>query len=178
VIPRAGTTSRRSTCSSRSVRRDGWSTKEVDRVLNEWVDRRRALALATFTTQKWHQQWAEPIRVDYLAPHTTKMLNTRDAAQRAATRARFVDAARALETAGIRLAAVRAPISPSVLAAEREFVADEDLRMLFTELGVPYFEHQELALPVRDGSHLTWRASIEYTRLVATHLCELGWTRP
>lgn len=163
---------------SDTVRRDGWSTKEVDRVLNEWVDRRRALALGTFTTQKWHQHWAEPIVVDKLAPHTTKMLSTRDAAQRAATRARFVEAARDLQAAGIRLAAVRAPISPVVLAAEREFVTDEDLRALFAELGVPYFEHHELDLPVRDGSHLMWRASIEYTRLVAGCLRELGWTAP
>lgn len=163
---------------SDTVRRDGWSTKEVDRVLNEWVDRRRTLALATFTTQRWHVQWAERIDVGKLAPHTTKMLSTRDAAQRAATRARFVDAARDLQATGIRLAAVRAPISPEVLAAEREFVADEDLRTLFAELGVPFFEHQELGLPVRDGSHLTWGASREYTRLVARHLCELGWTLP
>jgi hypothetical protein len=160
---------------SDTVRRDGWSTKEIDRVLNEWVDHKRALALATFTTQKWHQQWGERIDIDKLAPHTTMMLRTRNAEQRATTRARFVDAARALQAAGIRLAAVRAPVSPSVLAAEREFVSDEDLRALFTELDVPYFEHHELGLAVRDGSHLTWRASREYTRLVAGLLRELGW---
>lgn len=161
-----------------TVRRDGWSTKEVDRMLNEWVDRKRALALGTFTTQKWHIQWAEPIDVDKLAPPTTKMLATRNAEQRAATRARFADAVRSLQAAGIQIAAVRAPISPSVLAAEREFVADEALRALFTELDVPYFEHHELDLSLRDGSHLTWRASIEYTHLVADCLRELGWTAP
>jgi hypothetical protein len=157
------------------VRRDGWSTKEIDRMLNEWVDRRRALALGTFTTQGWHKQWSEPVDVTKLAPLTTIMLRTRDAAQRAVTRARFVEAARGLEAAGVRLAAVRAPIHAEVLKAEREFVSDEDLRAVFSELDVPYFEHHELGLPVRDGSHLTWAGSIEYTRLVADLLRELGW---
>lgn len=158
-----------------TVRRAGWSTKEIDRVLNETVDRRRALLLGTVTTQRWHAQWAEPLVPDKLADDTTKMLRTRDAAERAATRARFVVAVQGLLRDGVRVAAVRAPISPSVLAAEREFVQDEDLRALFAELGVPYFEHHQLGLAVRDGSHLTWRGSLAYTRLVAGLLRELGW---
>jgi len=157
-----------------TTRRAGWSTKEVDRVLNEWVDRQRALALATVSTQRWATQWAEPVAPDRLAPGTRKMLATRDADQRAATRARFVAAARAQLAEGARIVSVRAPVTPSVLAAEREFVSDADLRAVFTELGVPFFEHQELALPVRDGSHLTWRASRTYTRLVADALRGLG----
>ncbi|MEZ6018067.1 MAG: hypothetical protein R3F49_23380 [Planctomycetota bacterium] len=158
-----------------TVRRDGWSTKEVDRVLNEWVDRQRALALATFTTQGWHKQWTEPVNPTKLAAPTRAMLRTRTSEQRAATRARFVAAARALLGDGAQLAAVRAPIDPSVLAVEREFVTDEDLRALFTELALPYFEDQSLGLRVRDGSHLLWRESIQYTRRVADQLHSIGW---
>ncbi len=157
-----------------TTRRAGWSTKEVDRVLNEWVDRQRALTLATLTTQRWATQWAEPVAPDRLAPGTRKMLATRNTEQRAATRARFVAAARELRDSGATLVAVRAPVSLSVLAVEREFVSDAELRDVFAELEVPYLEHQELGLPVRDGSHLTWRASLEYTRIVADELRRLG----
>jgi hypothetical protein len=160
-----------------TTRRSKGGTHQLDRVVGERLNYFRTENIRTLATRRWHREWFEVANADKLVNACRITLEVITEEERAAAEEIVVEKLRELVARGVDVRCVRFPVSPSVLAVEREFVPDARLEAIAAAAGVPYYQFQSEGLPAgvppsedtslyetRDGSHLTWAASRRFTR--------------
>jgi|GEM_PF-3526533 len=160
-----------------TTRRSEGGTHQLDRVVRERLNYFRTESIRTLATRRWHREWFEVADADKLVDACRITLEVITEEERAAAEAIVVEKLRELVARGVDVRCVRFPVSPSVLAVEREFVPDARLEAIAAAAGVPYYQFQAEGLPAgvapsedlsryetRDGSHLTWAASRRFTK--------------
>ena len=162
-----------------TTRRSEGGTKQIDRVVRERLNYFRSESIRTLATRRWHREWFEAPDADKLVRASRITLEEITEEERAAAEAVVVTKLRELVERGVDVRCVRFPVSPGVLAVEREFVPDARLEAIAAAAGVPFYQYQEAGLgpgedpaarpdafETRDGSHLTWAASRRFTRML------------
>ncbi len=162
-----------------TTRRSEGGTHQLDRVVRERLNYFRTENIRTLATRRWHREWFEVANADKLVNACRITLEVITEEERGAAEAIVVEKLRELVARGVDVRCVRFPVSPSVLAVEREFVPDARLEAIAAAAGVPYYQFQEDGLPAgvapsedpslyetRDGSHLTWAASRRFTSML------------
>ncbi len=166
-----------------TTRRKEGGTQQLDRVVRERLNYFRTENIRTLATRRWHREWFEVADAEKLVRACRITLEEISDEERAAAEAVVVEKLRALVARGVDVRCVRFPVSPSVLAVEREFVPDARLEAIAEAAGVPFYQYQEAGLAAgedpaahperfetRDGSHLTWAASRRFTRKLVERL--------
>lgn len=162
-----------------TTRRSEGGTKQIDRVVRERLNYFRSESIRTLATRRWHREWFEAPDADKLVRASRITLEEITEEERAAAEAVVITKLRELVERGVDVRCVRFPVSPGVLAVEREFVPDARLEAIAAAAGVPFYQYQEAGLgpgedpaarpdafETRDGSHLTWAASRRFTRML------------
>lgn len=166
-----------------TTRRSEGGTHQLDRLVRERLNYFRTENIRTLATRRWHREWFEVPNADKLVNACRITLEVITEEERAAAEAVVVEKLRELIARGVDVRCVRFPVSPSVLAVEREFVPDARLEGIAEAAGAPFYQYQEAGLPAgvdpanepgrfetRDGSHLTWAASRRFTGVLVERI--------
>lgn len=150
--------------------RDRWATAQIDSRLNEWVSVSRRRLTEPLYPRVWDEGWFGGLDPRGSTTMYRRMLRPRSHGRRLAELRKIWDRLKEMQAQGWDLECIRLPISAQLRGVEDKCFEPSLFVGMCKNLGVPYTDFQDLAIPTADGSHVVAGRAPAMSRRIARRL--------